>query len=132
MERVTPAMLGGGEMMLLTDPPLHGAMGRAFNRLMLPRAVGRFEVPGALLVREILDQAVARSECDFVVDVAAHVDESEVVFRTDAVPPWFDLPTARELRRCVLAGGGCSLLRTAIRFTSIRWFTKSVGARPRK
>jgi cholest-4-en-3-one 26-monooxygenase len=73
MERVTPAMLGCGEMMLLTDPPLHGAMRRAFNRLMLPRAVGRFEIPGALLVREILDQAVARSECDFVVDVAAQL-----------------------------------------------------------
>jgi cholest-4-en-3-one 26-monooxygenase len=73
MERVTPAILGCGEMMLLTDPPLHGAMRRAFNRLMLPRAVGRFEVPGALLVREILDQAVARSECDFVVDVAAQL-----------------------------------------------------------
>jgi cytochrome P450 len=60
-------------MMLLTDPPLHGAMRRAFNRLMLPRAVGRFEVPGALLVREILDQAVASGECDFVVDVVAQL-----------------------------------------------------------
>ena len=73
MERVTPAMLGCGEMMLLTDPPLHGAMRRAFNRLMLPRAVGRFEVPGALLVREILDRAMVRNECDFVVDVAAQL-----------------------------------------------------------
>src|SRR5216684_6154582 len=73
MERVTPAMLGCGEMMLLTDPPLHGAMRRAFNRLMLPRAVGRFEVPGMLLVREILDQALARGECDFVLDVAARL-----------------------------------------------------------
>jgi len=73
MEQVTPAMLGCGEMMLLTDPPLHGAMRRAFNRLMLPRAVGRFEIPGALLVREILDRAMVRSECDFVVDVAAQL-----------------------------------------------------------
>jgi cytochrome P450 len=66
-------MLGSGEMMLMTDPPLHGAMRRAFNRLMLPRAVGRFEVPGPQLVTEILDEALSRGECDFVLDVAARL-----------------------------------------------------------
>src|SRR5262249_29138268 len=54
-----------------TDPPLHGAMRRAFNRLMLPRAVGRFAAPAPQLVRAILEEATARGECDFVVDVAA-------------------------------------------------------------
>ncbi|MGO9266728.1 MAG: hypothetical protein ACLQBA_17915 [Candidatus Binataceae bacterium] len=73
MEQLTPEMMGSGEMMLMTDPPLHGAMRRAFNRLMLPRAVGRFEVPGPELVREILDEALARGECDFVLDVAARL-----------------------------------------------------------
>ena len=73
MEQVTPQMLGAGEMMLMTDPPLHGAMRRAFNRLMLPRAIGRFEAPGPQLVREILEAAIARGECDFVVDVAARL-----------------------------------------------------------
>lgn len=73
MEQVTPEMLGAGEMMLMTDPPLHGAMRRAFNRLLLPRAVGRFEAPGPQLVREILDEATARGECDFVLDVAARM-----------------------------------------------------------
>jgi cytochrome P450 len=73
MERLTPEMLGAGQMMLMTDPPLHGAMRRAFNRLMLPRAVGRFEGPGPLLVREILDEALARGQCDFVLDVAARL-----------------------------------------------------------
>jgi cytochrome P450 len=73
MEQVTPEMLGSGEMMLMTDPPLHGAMRRAFNRLMLPRAVGRFEAPGPQLVREILERAMARGECDFVVDIAARL-----------------------------------------------------------
>jgi len=73
LEQLTPEMLGSGEMMLMTDPPLHGAMRRAFNRLMLPRAVGRFEVPGPQLVREILDEALARGECDFVLDVAARL-----------------------------------------------------------
>jgi cytochrome P450 len=73
MEQLTPEMLGSGEMMLMTDPPLHGAMRRAFNRLMLPRAIGRFEIPGPELVREILDEALARGECDFVLDVAARL-----------------------------------------------------------
>ena len=73
MEQITPAMLGSGEMMLMTDPPLHAAMRRAFNRLMLPRAVGLFEAPGLPLVREILEEAIIRGECDFVVDVAARL-----------------------------------------------------------
>jgi cytochrome P450 len=73
LEQLTPEMLGSGEMMLMTDPPLHAAMRRAFNRLMLPRAIGRFEVPGPNLVREILDEALARGECDFVLDVAARL-----------------------------------------------------------
>ncbi len=73
LEQLTPEMLGSGEMMLMTDPPLHGAMRRAFNRLLLPRAVGQYEVPGVQLVREILDAALARGECDFVLDVAARL-----------------------------------------------------------
>jgi len=73
LEQLTPEVLGSGEMMLMTDPPLHGAMRRAFNRLMLPRAIGRFEVPGPQLVREILDEALTRGECDFVLDVAARL-----------------------------------------------------------
>lgn len=73
LEQLTPEMLGSGEMMLMTDPPLHGAMRRAFNRLMLPRAVGRFEIPGPQLVTEILDEALSRGECDFVLDVAARL-----------------------------------------------------------
>jgi cytochrome P450 len=55
------------------DLKLHGAMRRAFNRLMLPRAVARFEAPGAQLVREILEEARERGECDFVVDIAARL-----------------------------------------------------------
>jgi cytochrome P450 len=73
LEKLTPEMLGSGEMMLMTDPPLHAAMRRAFNRLMLPRAIGRFEVPGPQLVTEILDAALDRGECDFVLDVAARL-----------------------------------------------------------
>jgi cytochrome P450 len=73
MEQVTPEMMGAGQMMIMTDPPLHGAMRRAFNRLFLPRAVGKFEGPGPELVREILDDVLERGECDFVVGVAARL-----------------------------------------------------------
>jgi cytochrome P450 len=73
MEQVTPEMMGAGEMMIMTDPPLHVAMRRAFNRLFLPRPVGRYESPGKLLVDEILSEAMASGDCDFVVDVAARL-----------------------------------------------------------
>jgi cytochrome P450 len=73
MEQLTPEMMGSGQMMIMTDPPLHVAMRRAFNRLFLPRPVGRFESPGSLLVNEILTEALERQCCDFVVDVAARL-----------------------------------------------------------
>jgi len=73
MEQVTPEMMGAGQMMIMTDPPMHNAMRRAFNRLMLPRTVGQYETPGEALVREILDEVLERGSCDFVVEVAARL-----------------------------------------------------------
>jgi cholest-4-en-3-one 26-monooxygenase len=73
MEEITPEMVGAGQMMIMTDPPLHTAMRRAFNRLFLPRAVGVYDDPGRKLVAEILDAALDRGTCDFVVEVAARL-----------------------------------------------------------
>jgi cytochrome P450 len=73
MEQFTPEMMGARQAMLLTDPPLHGAMRRGFNRLFLPRPIGRYESRGEALVGEILEGVMARGECDFVVDVAARL-----------------------------------------------------------
>jgi cytochrome P450 len=73
MEQVTPEMMGAGRKMIMTDPPLHVAMRRAFNRLFLPRPVGRYESPGKLIVNEILAAALELHDCDFVVDVAARL-----------------------------------------------------------
>ena len=73
MEQLTPEMMGSGQMMIMTDPPLHVAMRRAFNRLFLPRPVLRYQSPGKMLVDEILAEALQRRECDFVVDVAARL-----------------------------------------------------------
>lgn len=70
MEQLTPEMMGAGQMLEMTDPPLHGLMRRAFNRLFLPRQVGRYESLGEALVAEILAGVLAQGECDFVVDVA--------------------------------------------------------------
>jgi cytochrome P450 len=63
MEQLTPEMMGAGQAMIMTDPPLHGAMRRAFNRLFLPRPIGRYESPGEALVGEILEDVMARGEC---------------------------------------------------------------------
>ncbi len=73
MEALTPEMQGAGQMMIMTDPPLHNAMRRAFNRLFLPRPIGKYESPGHELVAEILDGVLERGECDFVVEVAARL-----------------------------------------------------------
>jgi cytochrome P450 len=73
LEQITPEMIGAGQMMITTDPPLHGAMRRAFNRLFLPRAVGVYDDPGRKLVAEILDAVLDRGTCDFVVEVAARL-----------------------------------------------------------
>jgi cytochrome P450 len=73
MEQLTPEMMGAGQMMIMTDPPLHAVMRRGFNRLFLPRSVGQYESPGHVIVREILDEVLVRGECDFVVDVAARL-----------------------------------------------------------
>ena len=73
MEQITPEMMGAGKMMIMTDPPLHTAMRRAFNRLFLPRAVGKYASPGVALVGEILEEVLERGHCDFVVDVAARL-----------------------------------------------------------
>jgi cholest-4-en-3-one 26-monooxygenase len=73
VEQLPPEMIGAGEMMIMTDPPLHGAMRRAFNRLFLPRAVGAYDDPGRKLIAEILDAVLDRGACDFVVDVAARL-----------------------------------------------------------
>lgn len=72
-EQVTAERNGAGQMMIMTDPPLHGAMRRAFNRLFLPRAVGAYDDPGRKLVAEILDAVLDRGSCDFVVEVAARL-----------------------------------------------------------
>ncbi|MGH7716759.1 MAG: cytochrome P450, partial [Vulcanimicrobiaceae bacterium] len=73
MEALTPEMMGSGQMMIMTDPPLHGAMRRAFNRLFLPRPVGKYATSGEALVNEILVDVMARGSCDFVVEVAARL-----------------------------------------------------------
>lgn len=73
MEQFTPEMMGAGQAMIMTDPPLHGAMRRGFNRLFLPRPINSYESLGEALVGEILEDVMMRGECDFVVDVAARL-----------------------------------------------------------
>jgi cytochrome P450 len=71
MEQISSQVMGCGESMIMTDPPRHIAMRKAFNRLFLPRAVAVLEASGRKLVAEILADVLPRGQCDLVVDVAA-------------------------------------------------------------
>src|SRR5579885_2792530 len=71
MEQISPQAMGCGESMIMTDPPRHIAMRKAFNRMFLPRAVAVLETSGRKLLAEILSGVLPRGECDLVVDVAA-------------------------------------------------------------
>lgn len=70
MEQISPQAMGCGESMIMTDPPRHIAMRKAFNRIFLPRAVAAQEASGRKLVAEILAEVLPRGQCDLVVDVA--------------------------------------------------------------
>ncbi len=50
MEQISPQAMGCGESMIMTDPPRHIAMRKAFNRMFLPRAVAVLEASGRKLV----------------------------------------------------------------------------------
>ncbi|MGO9056306.1 MAG: cytochrome P450 [Candidatus Binataceae bacterium] len=76
MESITPAQQGCGEALFVTDPPLHGTMRRALNRVFLPHAVARFESNGPKLVEDILLEVLPRGKCDFVSDIAAKIPMS--------------------------------------------------------
>jgi cytochrome P450 len=60
-----------GKMMLMSDPPYHGALRRLVNKGFTPRMVARLEPPIRALTTEILDAAPAGEVCDFVTAVAA-------------------------------------------------------------
>jgi cholest-4-en-3-one 26-monooxygenase len=80
-----PGAEGIGRMMLYMDPPDHTRYRKLVNRGFTPRMIGALEVHVRDLTRRILDEAVAKRDCDFVVDIAAELP-LEVIAELLGVP----------------------------------------------
>ncbi len=63
----------GGNLMLTMDPPPHTRYRRLVNRGFTPRMIGMLEPHIRDLTARIVDEAVAKAEVDFVVDVASEL-----------------------------------------------------------
>jgi cytochrome P450 len=66
---VTP--FGVGRMMALTDPPKHGELRAPANPFFSARAVGQMQSYIQSIAADLVRQAIARGEVEFVRDVAA-------------------------------------------------------------
>jgi cholest-4-en-3-one 26-monooxygenase len=67
------ANLEGGKLMLTTDPPEHTRYRKLVNKGFTPRMINALEKHIREQAIEIVDNAVARGESDFVVDIAAEL-----------------------------------------------------------
>ena len=74
-----------GNMMLFMDPPGHTRYRKLVNRGFTPRMVGALEPHLRELTVRIVEDAIAKGECDFVVDVAAELP-LEVIAELLGVP----------------------------------------------
>jgi cholest-4-en-3-one 26-monooxygenase len=63
----------GGQLMLTMDPPDHTRHRRLVNRGFTPRMIGMLEPHIRDVTVAIIEQAIAKGEGDFVVDVAAEL-----------------------------------------------------------
>ena len=59
--------------LLNMDPPEHGEFRRLLSSYFTPRSVRALEPQVAQITREVLDDAMGRSECDFVTDISSKV-----------------------------------------------------------
>ena len=74
-----------GDMMLFMDPPRHTRYRKLVNRGFTPRMIAALEVHVRELTVGIVEAAMAKGECDFVVDVAAELP-LEVIAELLGVP----------------------------------------------
>ncbi|HEY8547126.1 MAG TPA: cytochrome P450 [Acidimicrobiales bacterium] len=74
-----------GQMMLYMDPPDHTRYRKLVNRGFTPRMIGALEEHVRELTARILDEAMAKGDCDFVVDIAAELP-LEVIAELLGVP----------------------------------------------
>jgi cholest-4-en-3-one 26-monooxygenase len=62
-----------GRMMLTMDAPDHTRYRSLVNRGFTPRMINTLHAPIRAMVKEILDRALEKDECDFVTDVASEL-----------------------------------------------------------
>lgn len=62
-----------GRMMLTMDAPDHTRYRSLVNRGFTPRMINMLHAPIRAMVKEILDRALEKGECDFVTDVASEL-----------------------------------------------------------
>lgn len=74
-----------GNLMLFMDPPAHTRYRKLVNRGFTPRMIAMLEPRIRELTNEILDGALAKDPCDFVVDIAAELP-LEVIAELIGVP----------------------------------------------
>jgi cytochrome P450 len=70
---LTPEQVESRKSMLDADPPRHTRLRNIVNKGFAPRAVNAYEERIRVLFREVLDEAFARRELDFVDDVAVEL-----------------------------------------------------------
>jgi cholest-4-en-3-one 26-monooxygenase len=80
-----PGAEGIGRMMLYMDPPDHTRYRKLVNRGFTPRTIAALEVHTRDLAGRIIDDAIAKRDCDFVVDIAAELP-LEVIAELIGVP----------------------------------------------
>jgi cholest-4-en-3-one 26-monooxygenase len=81
----TEAEEAGGRLMLFMDPPDHTRYRKLVNRGFTPRMIGQLEPHIRELTNNILDVALAKDDCDFIVDIAAELP-LEVIAELIGVP----------------------------------------------
>jgi cytochrome P450 len=68
-----PVGLGPGVLLNMVDDPRHGPFRRLLTPSMLPRALRNIEDDLTQRSRRIVGDALAKGECDFVLDIAAEL-----------------------------------------------------------
>jgi cholest-4-en-3-one 26-monooxygenase len=64
---------GGAKLMLMMDPPDHSRYRKLVNKGFTPRMINALEPHIRELTIAIIEKAIAKGSCDFVVDVAAEL-----------------------------------------------------------
>jgi cytochrome P450 len=101
IEDLAPDEIEARKSMLETDPPRHSRLRKIVSAAFTPRAVAEYEGYARELARGVLDDALARSEFDFVEEISAPFPIN-VLVRILGAPPE-DAPRLIELGNRMIA-----------------------------